>query len=557
MVTLEALLACDPERYTGLARLLRRFAEQLGRIEDGLTGPAGVTARPDWRGAAHELASHRAGDLATATRDAAQRAQAASEVLARFGHEIAVLKERARRLADQPAALEAEASELDRRAAGRLVEVSSLPDRRVGRRSSGARSSGARSSATPVVAGRVEPAAAAFRSVPRPSGTAGWDGPSVHADGSEQTKAFAATKPTAPTEHGTGHVGFTTTAAATAAASTARAAEPLAPAGTRTHHPTHATLGQMPGATPADGVPATPPGGSAGAGEGNPASVVGGLPGLAATAAAGAVGTATLVIAPSRPVGPVGPVGPQPVAVGPGASGGGEPHRSEEGRSASPAQGTFLIPPVTEAAPDRATVAPDRVDADDLRARYGGLNGVEPAPAGNAAEQAAGWSDHDDYPGVDDWQLITLPAGALITATGRLYPEGRETDGGGTGYAMPLDPADPVDPTDPVAVPMDDAARTGHEGRQVAPHRSPDGGWRYPAVQSTYRLVEPVEVAVCRPAANPQWGAGGMRQYFVPAFRTLVRTGAVTYLSSRTLDGGVSRIDADQVRERLRAVATR
>lgn len=209
-------------------------------------------------------------------------------------------------------------------------------------------------------------------------------------------------------------------------------------------------------------------------------------------------------------------------------------------------------PPVTEVAPEQSptrAATPRRVE-EGLRARYAHLIGAEAPPAGDAATQAAGWDDVDDYPGADRWLQVTLPAGTVVLATGRMYPEGRETHGGGAGYVVVSER-----PHEGAAAPA--SARASHEGRQVVPRRDADGRWAYPAVYSSYRLAEPVVAAVCLTEANPQWGPGGARQHFIPDFRGLVRTGVLQHLATRTTGDTAAAVDAAQVRRRLRAAATR
>jgi hypothetical protein len=202
-----------------------------------------------------------------------------------------------------------------------------------------------------------------------------------------------------------------------------------------------------------------------------------------------------------------------------------------------------LVPQVDTPLRRQARSAAALADDETATARYARLNGAEElSAAASPAEQAGRWSRSEDYPGDDRWRTATLPAGTLLAAAGRLLPEGREDAGGGSGFAMPAE----------VAAEFADDAAGLYESCQVAPQHV-DGRWRYPAMLSTYRVVEPLAVAVSIPTANPHWGAGGGTQYYVPDLRALLRTGAVEYVGTATLTGRTARLDADRVRADLHA----
>jgi RHS repeat-associated protein len=115
---------------------------------------------------------------------------------------------------------------------------------------------------------------------------------------------------------------------------------------------------------------------------------------------------------------------------------------------------------------------------------------------GTPSEQAAAWQGKGDYPGVDDWHDITLQKGTVlyggVPGQTAFYTteEGLEAAGG---------------------------TRAGlGEALQVQPH--PQFGYR-PGV-TAYVVTEDTPAASAITRANPQFGAGGAPQVYVPAYQT-------------------------------------
>ena len=313
---------------------------------------------------------------------------------------------------------------------------------------------------------------------------------------------------------------------------------------------TSAPTGALPGPATAAGAP---PGGATPTGAASPT----GLQPAGATAPTGQPAASSGTAQPARHTagstsGAV-PTAAQPHQAGapaPASStadGQGRPSNAPANASSGTAHGRsdqLVLPHVDTPLSRRSRPAGAAQDS-GLAARYAHLVGAEPPPLGaDPADQAAPWSRCDDYPGGDRWRTETLPAGTLVVAAGWLLPEGREVEGGGSGFVLPAGSV----------AEFGDAAGL-FESCQVAPQYV-DGRWQYPATLSAYRLGEPLDVGACTAVANPHWGTGGGTQYFVPDFRALVLAGVIEYAGSTALADRHARIDADRVRAGLRARRT-
>ncbi|WP_109077890.1 RHS repeat-associated core domain-containing protein [Aggregatibacter kilianii] len=152
--------------------------------------------------------------------------------------------------------------------------------------------------------------------------------------------------------------------------------------------------------------------------------------------------------------------------------------------------------------PFRLAVCPD------LKAKYKenrakGLTASEAYSAAKGsldpAAQAAGWQGKGKYPGVDDWTNTTLPEGTRLIGgrpgQSQYYTteSGFKASGGNKTQLW--------------------------EGLQVEPH--PVHGYR--GQFGVYEVTSPTRVATASTLANPQYGAGGLPQVFMPEFRTNLR----------------------------------
>jgi hypothetical protein len=365
--------------------------------------------------------------------------------------------------------------------------------------------------------------------------------------------AAAAPAATGPSSPGTS--GMTTPGAPQSTSGPAAAARPAvtptptapttastastSPASTSTSAPP-ATTNPARGTAPASAEPAGNP-------SAKPATATGGRAGTAAAPSSSASsGAATPSTGPSSTASSGGTSTAPPSGSGTvsaagdaGARGGtATPSTVDHTGPATGSGGDQAIVPAADSPTRGASGRGETPDPGSLAERYRGVNGTEAVPAGaGPAELAALWSRGEDYPGADRWQVLSLPAGALVVAPGRLLPDGREEGGAGGGFVLPADR-----PDDPVEL---------FESLQVAP-RWRDGRWRYPQLLSTYRLTAPLDVATSVPLANPHWGPGGGTQWFVPDFRDLVIAGHLEYVGTEPLADPVARLDADEVRAALR-----
>lgn len=152
----------------------------------------------------------------------------------------------------------------------------------------------------------------------------------------------------------------------------------------------------------------------------------------------------------------------------------------------------------------------------------------------DAARQARFWQGAGSYPGVDRYSNIVLPSGTRVQAG---YP--------GLGhYALP----------DGTAAAADFNASAVWEGAQVGP--GPAGGPYDPYRGGMITLEvagSDVRAATGIAQANPQYGAGGSTQYFLPDIPTSLANGEL-----RALDGAGNPIELppgtqpDQVQDAIR-----
>lgn len=149
-------------------------------------------------------------------------------------------------------------------------------------------------------------------------------------------------------------------------------------------------------------------------------------------------------------------------------------------------------------------------------------------PVGSPAGRAAAFQGHAPYPGVDDWYTVRVRAGDEFGAGSvSTMPELPFS-----GFAVPRSVADDVGGN----------ARELFEGVQVKPR---DGFYRDEL--TVFRASEDLEVAVAIARNNPLYGAGGLRQVFVPDMQQLIDDGVLQVAERRALHTLEARIDVGAV----------
>lgn len=124
------------------------------------------------------------------------------------------------------------------------------------------------------------------------------------------------------------------------------------------------------------------------------------------------------------------------------------------------------------------------------------------------AETAKSWQGSGDYPGVDDYVDMTIKKGTTLY---RGEPNGTE-------YFTTLDAVDSSGRN----------ATTLFEGLQVKPH--PTFGYR--GQVSGYQFVKDVTAAYGKALANPQFGSGGLPQFYVPDVQKLIDKGILVLVDT-------------------------
>ena len=131
-------------------------------------------------------------------------------------------------------------------------------------------------------------------------------------------------------------------------------------------------------------------------------------------------------------------------------------------------------------------------EAQAARSKPPAVSSTGPTPS----QQAQAWQGKGAYPGVDRYRDITLKKGTIVYAG----------DPGQSSYHMPAS-----------AVRRANGSRSQlFQGLQVEPH--PQFGYR-PAVRA-YEVTQDTPAAFGITRANPQHGAGGLPQIFVPDYST-------------------------------------
>ena len=124
------------------------------------------------------------------------------------------------------------------------------------------------------------------------------------------------------------------------------------------------------------------------------------------------------------------------------------------------------------------------------------------------AKTAQSWQGKDDYPGVDDYVDINMHEGDILY---RGEPNGTE-------YFTTLDAVESSNRN----------ATTLFEGLQVKPH--PVHGFR--GQVSGYRFTQTVTVGYGQALANPQFGPGGLDQFYVPNVQKLIDKGILVLVDT-------------------------
>ena len=124
------------------------------------------------------------------------------------------------------------------------------------------------------------------------------------------------------------------------------------------------------------------------------------------------------------------------------------------------------------------------------------------------AAQAAAWQGQGAYPGVDAWENVTLKAGTSVYAG----------EPGVSGFFT----------TAEAAASVGNDATALNEGLQVAPR----AGLYRPGL-TEFRLTQDVQAARSTALANPQFGAGGLEQCFIPNWENVTEPVASTIMQNR------------------------
>ena len=124
------------------------------------------------------------------------------------------------------------------------------------------------------------------------------------------------------------------------------------------------------------------------------------------------------------------------------------------------------------------------------------------------AKTAQSWQGKDDYPGVDDYVDMNMHKGDILY---RGEPNGTE-------YFTTLDAVEGSGRN----------ATTLFEGLQVKPH--PIYGFR--GQVSGYRFTKTVTVGYGQALANPQFGSGGLDQFYIPNVQKLIDKGILVLVDT-------------------------
>lgn len=116
---------------------------------------------------------------------------------------------------------------------------------------------------------------------------------------------------------------------------------------------------------------------------------------------------------------------------------------------------------------------------------------------------AQSWQGSDDYPGIDSYQDVTVQKGTVLY---RGEPNGSE-------YFTTLDAVEDSGRN----------AQTLFEGLQVKPHDV----YGYRGEVSGYMFTKNVTGGYGITSANPQFGSGGLPQYFIPNIKQLIEKGVL------------------------------
>lgn len=138
----------------------------------------------------------------------------------------------------------------------------------------------------------------------------------------------------------------------------------------------------------------------------------------------------------------------------------------------------------------------------------GGIMGGVQFKLKSPANTAKSWQGQGDYPGVDNYTDINMHKGDILY---RGEPNG-------TGYFTTLDAVESSGRN----------AQTLFEGLQVQPHEI----YGYRGQVSGYRFTQTVTVGYGQALANPQFGAGGLDQYYVPNVQKLIDKGILVLVDT-------------------------
>ena len=143
------------------------------------------------------------------------------------------------------------------------------------------------------------------------------------------------------------------------------------------------------------------------------------------------------------------------------------------------------------AGPARLTGAKEWSASRSVDARGKSATPVPSCVATNPAAEAAGWQGRGAYPGVDAWENVTLAKGTRVHAG----------EPGVSGFFA----------SDSAAASVGHDATALNQGLQIAPR---NGAFR-PGL-TEFELTSDVTVGRSIASANPQFGPGGLEQFYIP-----------------------------------------
>lgn len=127
---------------------------------------------------------------------------------------------------------------------------------------------------------------------------------------------------------------------------------------------------------------------------------------------------------------------------------------------------------------------------------------ITPPPSGDSPSQLArGWQGSGSYPGVDSWSDTTLPKGTYVV-------------GASPGQSQFYTTLDGFNATD-------GSAESYYQNLQIGPNTANPSYPPYRSGVTIYQVnTEDLSAASSNALANPQFGPGGARQFFIPDYKS-------------------------------------